>query len=356
MSLEIRRASCIKDRQEMLDLLERNLGASQEKRFNWRHTENPAGNSWSWFVHEPGRTAAVGLASVFPRHMWVDRKQLTAGQVGDFVIDSSYRSLGPAVLLQRTTFEPVDSGKLAFCYDCPPHDRGMATFVRLGMSSNCDVLRYALLLRSDEYFAKKLGKHVWTRPLVGATNVFLAMRKSSTALKGLEISEFDDDFGEEFSQLDRRVAAEGEVRASRSAEDMNWRYRKDPLRTRHLPNGNVGTYRMLMARKGGELLAFVIFFIQTDGIACIVDLFGVEISKIAAPLLSAVTEISCGSKVWAIYAFCSTDNELNSILPEARFRRRELSVRTVAYAPGSDIVGRLGSGLRWPFSHVEVLQ
>jgi len=340
----------------MLDLLERNLGASQEQRFNWRHSENPAGDSWSWFVHEPGRPAAVGLASVFPRHMWVDRKQVTAGQVGDFVIDSTYRSLGPAVLLQRTTFEPVDSGKIAFCYDCPPHDRGMSTFVRLGMVSNCDVLRYALLLRSDEYFLKKLGKHLWTKPLVGATNVFLAIRKSSTALKGLEISEFNDNFGEEFSQLDRRLAASGEVRASRSAEDMNWRYRKDPLRKRHLSKGDVGTYRVLVARKAGELLAFVIFFIQTDGIAYIVDLFGVEISKIAAPLLSAVREISHASKVWAIWAFCSTDSELNSIFQEARFYRRELSVRTVAYAPASEIVGRPGSGLRWPFSHVEVLQ
>src|SRR5262249_24116242 len=151
-------------------------------------------------------------------------------------------------------------------------------------------------------------------------------------------------------------AAAGEVRASRSAEDMNWRYRKDPLRRKLLPNGNVGTYRMLVARQAGELLAFVIFFIQTDGIACIVDLFGTEISKIAAPLASAVTVICYGSRVWAIWSFCSTDSELNSILPAARFRRRELCVRTVAYAPASDIVGRLGSGLRWPFSHVEVLQ
>ena len=80
------------------------------------------------------------------------------GQVGGFAVDASYRSFGPAVLMQRTTFEPVDSGAVTFCYDSPPHDRGMSTFVRLGMRPNCEVTRYALALRSDEFLQKRLGK------------------------------------------------------------------------------------------------------------------------------------------------------------------------------------------------------
>src|SRR5271165_1912224 len=97
------------------------------------------------------------MASLFPRKMYVDGKPMVAGQVMHFVVDASHRSLGPAVLLQRATFDPVNSGALDFCYDCPPHDQGMSTFVRLGMRSNCEVIRYALLLRSDEYLAKRIG-------------------------------------------------------------------------------------------------------------------------------------------------------------------------------------------------------
>src|SRR5271169_5751157 len=127
MSFAIRRVSPIEDRQELLDLLQRNLGASQERRFEWRHTRNPAGSSWSWFVYDQNHPAPVAMASVFPRRVWVDGKAVLGGQVGDFVVDPSHRSLGPALRLQRATFEPVYSNALAFCYDCPPHSQGMAT-------------------------------------------------------------------------------------------------------------------------------------------------------------------------------------------------------------------------------------
>src|SRR5208337_3026068 len=119
MSLALRPAAAADDQEQMLDLLDRNLMDRLEGRFEWRHFANPAGPAWSWFLCEKSSGDAVGMASVFPCHMFVDGKKVVCGQVGEFVVDAKYRSLGPALMLQRATLGPVNSGEIAICYDCP---------------------------------------------------------------------------------------------------------------------------------------------------------------------------------------------------------------------------------------------
>jgi hypothetical protein len=356
MSLAVRRISLVNDRQEMLQLLNRNFGGSQEARFDWRHRDNPAGPSWSWFVYDRNNLATVAMATVFPRHMFVRGKRVLGGQVGQFAVDASHRSLGPAVLLQRTTFEPVDMGALAFCYDCPPHDAGMSTFVRLGMRANCEVTRYALPLRSDEYFERRLGKSRWTKPVVSATNLGLKLRSFKKRMPGIEIGKLEGTFGEEFSHLDTSIPSSNEIRASRAAEDLNWRYRGDPLARNYLPNGNTGGYRLWAARRAGELLAFVAFFIQTDGIASIVDIFGRELSDVGPALLEEVIAGCRREGVSSIHGFCSDESELKAVFRSIGFKPRELVARVVAYEKSQNGSGALlNSGVRWVFSQVEVM-
>jgi hypothetical protein len=335
----------VQDRQEMLDLLDRNLPYPQELGFDWRYKLNPAGQAWSWFLYEPGGKAAVAMTSLFPRKMYVDGKEMLVGQVMHFVVDAKYRSLGPAVLLQRATFNPVNSGELDFCYDCPPHDQGMSTFVRLGMQSNCEVIRYARLLRSDEYFANKIGTKMWAKPAVAVTNVLLRARRSQSITPGIEICSHDLSFDEEFSMLDRLVSSVGAIRHRRSAEELNYRHRANP-EFRH---------RVMVARRRRELLAFIVF-VQSEGIGSIVDLFGRELQTVAAPLLDAVIDICRRENMWALHGNCSEGNELASLFVANGFRPRERAARVVAYArPDSAPHELLGNGMRWSFSRVELL-
>jgi Acetyltransferase (GNAT) domain len=355
MSVVLRRVSPVEDREELLDLLKRNLGASQEQRFEWRHANNPAGTSWSWFAYDRNSKATIAMASVFPRHMVVHGNRTMGGQVGDFVVDAGYRSLGPAVLLQRATFEPVDSGELDFCYDCPPHDRGMSTFVRLGMHANCEVNRYALPLRSDMFLEKRLGNAVWTKPLVAVANLLLKLKITAHhCTPGIEIAALEGPFGDEFSKLDNDSYSDT-IRASRSKENLTWRYKDDPLAAKQLPTGTQGQYRVLVARRAGELLAFVVFFIQSDGIASIVDLFGRELSVVGRSLLEAAIDNCREEHVYVVHGFCSKDSALKLLFESSGFRARARGARVVAYAsPGRPTGPLLNSG-RWSFSQVEIL-
>jgi hypothetical protein len=344
MNIALRPASLIDDREQMLELLERNFPGLTTN-FRLRHEGNPAGPGWSWVLYDRQSGAIGAMTSVFPRRMYLDGRPILCGQVGEFVVDVTYRSLGPAVMLQRATFQPVDSGELTLCYDCPPHDRGMATFVRLGMRPSCDVTRYALPLRSDEVFEKRLGKGAWTKPLIASANLLLSLRKRNHRNAGLEISRFDGIFGDEFSELDKKVSSSGTLRANRSADLLNWRYHKNPeLRI-----------EMLVARRKGELLAFLACGVFNDNRAVVYDLFGLELQEVGLALLYAAIEMCRRENVVCLQGYCSDTSALKPLFEAAGFRARERAARVVAYTRSEDQAGRfLNSSLPWRLGQAEV--
>ena len=340
----------------MIDILNRNFGSVQEHRFDWRHSLNPAGESWSWFLYDTSTLATVAMTTLFPRHMRVNGLKTRGGQVGEFAVDSSHRSLGPAVQLQRATFEPVNAGDLLFCYDCPPHDQGMSTFARIGMHANCEIHRYALPLRSDEYLTKRLGHGAWTKPVVTAANLILRTRGLKRPATDPEVSEHTGRFDDEFSHLDQITSIHGTVRASRDATDLNWRYLEDPMASLCLPNGTAGKYRTLVARRAGELKAFLTFYIQSDGIAVLVDLFGLDLPEVGLALIDAATQVCRRELVSCFHGFCSDDSQLKPLLTRMGFSRRERNARVVAYAKHADATFvQPRAPIRWTFSQVEVM-
>src|ERR1700687_259464 len=114
MTIRVRPVHLESEREELLGILQTNLLAiPHARRFQWLYYANPDGPAWTWFVYQRGTDHVVGVASVFPRAMWVGAQPKICGQVGDFAVPASHRSLGPALMLQRATFEPVDQGKMA---------------------------------------------------------------------------------------------------------------------------------------------------------------------------------------------------------------------------------------------------
>jgi len=345
MTLRVQQAILESDRDQLIAILERNiLGSHQEKHFAWRHFGNPAGPGWSWVLRNGNGQSIVAMASVFPRKMYVAGKPVLCGQVGEFVVDANYRSLGPAVMLQRATFSPVEWEAIALCYDCPPHDEGMSTFVRLGMTASCEVMRFAFPLRTDEFLAKRLGPGMWTKPVVGAGNLLLKMRALPPNARGLEIRHFDQPFGEEFSRLDEVVSDCRVVRASRSAEELNWRYRAHPE----------WRFRTLVARRGGELQAFLAFVVFGTR-ASIVDIFGRDLPIAGLALLEAAIDVCRREKLSCMEGYCTEASGIAPLFRRAGFSLRERAARVVAYSGNKQLSGKILDGVRWALSQVEIM-
>jgi hypothetical protein len=347
MIIKTRSVNFDSDKEILLGILERNLKElPHTRRFNWLYRNNPAGHAWSWFAYEHETKKIVGVASVFPRALWIGREIKLCGQVGDFAIEATHRTLGPALMLQRATFEPVNRGILALCYDCPPHDQGMSTFRRLGIPANCQMQRYARLLKTDRQLAKYLssGKVLISVAVLGNLLLDLwTLRRHR--VKGLEISFHPHRFDEEFSRLDEQVGGGDGIRSRRKAEDLNWRYREDPLHQ----------YSVLTARRGGELQAFVVFSIS-DQDAYIIDLFGFVSPEVGLQLLEAVVEYLKKESIQALYAIISQESSLFPIFQKAHFYYRSKAANVVAYAQPNNLVQTLLSKQpKWSFNYVDIL-
>jgi hypothetical protein len=347
MSIAVRPASLPRERQELLHILSRNLNElAHGTRFEWLYRDNPAGPGQAWFAYERETGNPVGVASVFPRAIWVGGEPCVCGQVGDFAIDKAHRSLGPAMLLQRATFEPVDRGTLSFCYDCPPHESGMSTFRRLGMEPNCRALRYVRLVRTDRFLRKALPSALVAGPAIVAGNAFLRIAASTRVrAKEAEVGVLEGSFGEEFSHLDARVGGSGGIRSRRNAEDLDWRYRRDPLHQ----------YEVLTARVRGELVAFLVAMYDAED-AHLIDLFGERLPEIGPPLLKLLSERARERGAQTIQAYVACDDGLRSVLERASFHLRSEGPRIVAYArPGGEVHRLLGKAPHWLFQQTDLM-
>src|SRR5208283_3038385 len=205
MTLAITAVDLVADREELFRVLKRNLqDVSHEVRFSWLYLENPAGRARTWFIRD-STGDAVGVTSLFPRAVWLAGTPAVCGQVGDFGVDIGFRSLGPATMLQRATFEPVLRGDLAFCYDCPPHEKGMAMFYRLGMKENCRMQWHVKLLRTDRQLGRVLGEGIGQLAARAANAALQMTRRATRRSFGIECAIHTGDFGPEFSALDETV-------------------------------------------------------------------------------------------------------------------------------------------------------
>jgi len=344
--LEIRPVDFDRDRTQLLDILHRNLpDLPHAERFDWIYRRNAAGPAWAWFVIDSKSGNAVAAASVFSRAIYINNALQLCGQVGDFAVDAPYRSLGPALVLQKATFEPVDQGTLAFCYDCPPHDRGMSTFRRLGMEPNTEMHRFTRLLRFEKWLSKKSGSSA-IGAIGAAANPLLRAASSGSRSTGLELGLFEGRFGEEFTALDKNVPSKDSIRSRRAAEDLNWRYRDDPLLQ----------YQVITARKGGNVEGFVILLKSGDD-AYVVDLFGSNLDETAPALIDAAAAEHSKKKIQALHAFCPPNSPMAALLESCSFRHREASARVVAYTkPGSETNLLLRRDtLKWSFTRADLM-
>ena len=341
MNLRTRAVDFVVDRDELLSVLRTNLhDVSHEARFSWLYLDNPAGSAYSWFLCDENGSA-VGIASLVRRAVWMGETSATCGQVADFAVDAGFRSLGPAIKLQRCTFEPVLQGDLAFCYDCPPHDLGMAMFDRLGLKETCRMQGYVKLLRADRQFERLLGNPAG-RMASTIANPLLRLRSSrATVSDKLDFGSYTGEFTDEFSRLDLALRTSDTISNRRSAEDLNWRFRHNPSQR----------FEVFTARERGELLAYVLFSVVGED-AYLFDLFGRKLDEVGPDLLNALSSTLQDRSIQTIRAQLPSGSPSVSIFVKAGFSLRGDGARIVAF--GGSKAQALHDA-RWQFQHSDVM-
>jgi hypothetical protein len=341
MPVSIRKADLIKDRRLIVEFLHKNLtGLSDDRRYDWLYLQNPFGPAHVWLMYGEDSEELIGSAAAFPRLVQVGGNDLVCWNLGDFVIKESFRSLGPAVSLQRACLGPVKSGEISFCYDHPSKSM-MAIYNRIGVPASGWITRYAKPLRLDGQVEKYLGGNLPAKALSALGNSLLASWDKVRFRKGkLEIALEEGRFGDEFSELDQRTCHRYKVCGRRTAQYLNWRYKDNPL----------ADYEVVTLREGGRLLAYVVFS-HRDRHAVVSDLFGDDTPSAVRALLGETLAVLRKRSIHTVSVPASEGGPLTPSLEQAGFYPREKSPLVIYAASKGPWDGLVNVVANWFLSY-----
>lgn len=297
---------------------------SDENRFNWLYKQNPYGRARAWVASDVQKGRIIGAAAAFPRKFYFQGEERLGWVLGDFCLAEQYRSMGPALQLQRACLGAVEA-PYDFCYDFPSK-RMMAIYKRLGVQQSGSLVRWAKPLRVEDRLKSVVRSESLTRALGRFCNVVLAFRGWKGTTNACDIEPHQGPCGEEFTVLDEALRKVPRLLPARTAAYLNWRYLEHPSRA-HL---------ILVARKKGIIIGYVIVRNESQN-ARIVDLASMERPAVIARLIDAAVRVLRLNGAKTVNLSAGDGHPWSGLFERAGFRRRESSPMVVVSHVGATI-------------------
>jgi hypothetical protein len=314
LKAKIRPADLERDKELLISMLFQHLTPSSDQaRFEWLYQRNPHGPARAWIATDAATGEAIGTSAAFSRRAVVNGVEKTGWVLGDFCISDKYRSLGPALQLQRATLAALEDCS-EFCYDFPSRQFS-AVYQRLGIAAAAQVVRFTKLLRLDQ----KLQQLNWTKALAKPASWLgsFLLRASDRWIgrtRGWDVAILEGRCGDEFTLLCQNAPATRGLEIQRSAEFLNWRYLDHPS----------VCHRILTARKGRELRGYLVFS-GGDGNAQIEEWWPRHDPELSAALIGDLVRRLRKSGTMTLNAFLLDSDPLQQFLKSMGFWRRESS-------------------------------
>lgn len=314
MTTFIRPAEIVKEKVALTAFLTAHLSPDADKtRYDWLYHQNPDGAARVWVACDSETQQMIGVAAAFPRRARCGGREVRAYVLGDFCIHREFRTLGPALALQRMCLEDLSKGDAEFVFDFPSSSM-LAIYKRLHMEPCEGMIRFAKPLRVDRRLKLWIPNEVIARSLATAANLGLRLRDiGSRRASTWVIEEQTASCGEEFTVAALEWSGRMGVCVTRSADYLNWRYLQHPQKR----------YRFLTARKDGRLCGFLIYHLAEEDPA-IVDLLGRD-NAVCEALLSATVSLMRVQRVQTLSAPFFSAHPSRKLLEALGFRPRESS-------------------------------
>jgi hypothetical protein len=288
---------------------------NNERKFDWLYVDNPMGTPRTWLL-ECGKEI-VGISSAFPRRLRVERRFLNAWVLGDFCVSKEHRSLGPAMKLQRAVCESVDRGDADLWYDFPSRSMS-AIYGRMGLKPRGELLRLVYPLRVDRLVEKKVPAGFVASGLKEIGNKVLASRDAVRRRDdSVEVEIREGDF-----EADIASGVKGGVTLERTADYLDWRYRRDPR----------GAATILSARRDGNE-GFVAFRRAGEDVT-ILDAFGDCSEHVLRELVLEVIEIARKESAVSVQVGVSDAHPWKRFFKDLGFHARDAAPFVVYARPG----------------------
>lgn len=231
-------ASTSLDSERILGLWKRGLthAGMPEAKFDWYYRKNPDGQPQAFFLHAAGEPEPVGVAAIATRHMYMGTKLLTAGELVDFVALPEYRTLFPALFLQkeirRIALETNHTHTLLYGL---PNPKSLAVVKRIGYQLVGHMVRRVRMLRSAGYLSRHMP--MWISRIIGS--IIDRLRLGTLTLQSIAHPKFQrqwiDQPDARFDTLWKKVKACDQTQSVligvRDSAFLTWRFTECPLKT-----------------------------------------------------------------------------------------------------------------------------
>ena len=326
-NIEISRADLSADRAELVDLLFKySTVRSNVERYRWFYEDNPDGRAEVLLARDSQTGSIIGSGAVIPRKLYVGGALSVGAVMADFWIHPEHRSLGPAVRLQRACVERAAAMGCAF-FDLPQGNMP-AVYKRMGMLGGSQLERFAKPLRTAPFITKIVRQRMLASAMAVLGDGLLALVEwSKVGWRGKvgSVARHPGEFGEEFSDLTGRAAAQPWTSVARSAQFLNWRYRRHYFLK----------YTTFTARDSqGALLGYAVV-VNSGQYSEIVDVFPTDNSRILVELLCGMSRLLREQGDTGITLSCLPNRPLAQILESAGLRHRQGRPLIVHEFPGA---------------------
>lgn len=228
--LSISLANVDLDRRAILDFWKDNLldPPGTAEKFVWYYKSNPLGNGLCWLLCDDGSGAFIGTAGLGLRALEIGGQRLVVGLASDFAVKRQYRTIRPAVMLQKALAAEV--GKSLRAIYVLPNEAATPIMQLCGFKKIGKLIRYVKVLNVESYVYERFP-HRFFASVISKPIDYLVSAISQDALYSCPdscvfkpMSAFDS----RFDELWERARGSFQIIGERSSQFLRWRYEDCP--------------------------------------------------------------------------------------------------------------------------------
>ncbi len=218
------------DMQAILDTWKEDLldPPSTPEKFVWYYQNNPLGKGQCWLLLEKDSDEFIGTAGLGFRALEIGGKRLVIGLASDFMVKRRHRTVGLAVMLQKTLATEV--GKSLPAIYVMPNKAATPIMQLCGFKKVGELIRYVKVLNIDSYlcerFSHRFCVHMISKPIDYLMN--LTSREARYSCPADRVSKSMSAFDSRFDELWKRARGSFNIIGERGSEFLRWRYEECP--------------------------------------------------------------------------------------------------------------------------------
>jgi hypothetical protein len=251
--------------------------STSAKKYYWYYEDNPFQRGDCWILWDKSNGIAIGSTGIGVRQIRLNNQIIKAGLAADFAVDSEYRTLGPALMLQRRICNNIPSGA-ALIYAIP-NRKASPVFKRVGYRKITEIQRFTKIVKIEPYLRRIISSKLICKVFAFMIDIAIHLMSRETwkwIPKGYQLN-VSNNIDSRFDDLWQKASLNYQCIGVRSSNFLRWRYLECPERE----------YKIFtLSDQKGRLIGYVIFYID-GSVANVDDILASDQSKQMNLLLSA---------------------------------------------------------------------